>query len=76
MVLGKDCAARERRCERGQGTLEYALVLFAFLAVVTTLGLAWHEVRDGVLLRLAVDSASHALTGDGLVGFSQDLLLY
>lgn len=60
----------------GQSTVEYALVLLAFVAMVVTLGLLWHEVRDGTLLRLAVRAASHAI-GDGLgLGTLQDLVLF
>ena len=62
--------------ERGQGTLEYALVLFAFLAMLVGLSALWHAARDGVLMRTALDAASHA-SGDGFdLGSVQDTLLY
>ncbi len=75
MIHGADGTARGR-WSRGQGTLEYALVLFAFIASIMSLGLIWHGVRDGALLRQAVRSASHALSGTDPVGSSKDLLLF
>lgn len=62
--------------ERGQSTVEYALVLFAFLAVALGLGSMWHAARDGALLRRATGSSSHALTAEGALGSTQDLLIY
>lgn len=62
--------------ERGQSTVEYALVLFAFLATVTALGVMWHSVRDGTLLRLCIGALSHGLTSSGGMGSAQDILLY
>lgn len=62
--------------EGGQGTLEYALVLFAFVATIVSLGAVWHAVRDGVLLQKALDAAGHALQAGQGVASSQDLLLF
>lgn len=62
--------------DRGQGTVEYALVLYAFVAMLVGMAAVWHALSDGVLVNLATDSASHA-SGDGLsMGSLQDLLLY
>lgn len=60
----------------GQATVEYALVLFAFLATVVCMGALWRAASRGALVELAVDSASHA-SGDG-ASFAtlQDTLLY
>ena len=35
--------------ERGQATLEYLLVLMAFLAIVLAMGSLWHAAQDGRL---------------------------
>ena len=51
---------------RGQSTVEYLLVLAAFVAAIGALGLLWHAGRDGVLVGLATASASHG-TGQGAV---------
>ena len=55
----------------GQSTLEYAVVLFAFLAMVVTLTTLWQAVHSG----LFIESATHALSPE----FSKtlkDVLLY
>jgi hypothetical protein len=57
----------------GQSTLEYALVLMAFLSMVAALGLLWHAARDGALVRMATDAATHQASG-GTVPWLQDLL--
>lgn len=57
----------------GQSTLEYALVLVAFLSMVAALGLAWHAARDGTLVRMATDAATHQASG-GTLAWLQDLL--
>ncbi len=51
--------------ENAQGTLEYALVVSAFLVVVTVLALLWRAGEQGAFVELAVDAASHAFTGTG-----------
>lgn len=61
------------RCESGQSTLEYALLLMASLAMVGALGLVWHAARDGVLVELASEAASHVTAGD-LLAWLQDLM--
>ena len=45
----------------GQGTLEYALVLFALMAIITTLYVWWKYVSDGTFMNRVVLSLSHAL---------------
>ena len=71
--LGFFGVLRERS---GQATVEYAVVLMAFLAMVLALGLMWHAARDGRLLHLAVDAASHGTDGDVTAGFLQDVALF
>lgn len=43
----------------GQGTVEYAIVLFAFLSLVAGLGAMWHAFDAGLLVEHALQSASH-----------------
>lgn len=60
----------------GQSTVEYALVLAAFLAAVLALGAVWEVAHEGGLQRLAEFAASHALGGSAPVGGIQDIVLY
>ena len=62
--------------ERGQATVEYALVLFAFLASIVAMGSLWHAAREGALVRLCMESASHGLSGGQAIASAQDILLY
>lgn len=57
--------------ERGQSTLEYLLVLCAFVTAVGALGLMWHAARDGVLLDKAAAAAPHGMEG-GVVSVLKD----
>lgn len=57
----------------GQSTLEYALVLMAFLSMLTALGLVWHAARDGALVRAATDASAHQALG-GTASWLQDLM--
>lgn len=45
--------------ENGQSTVEYALILAAFLAVLVAGGAAWNFLHEGTLVRHALMSASH-----------------
>lgn len=67
------CVVRERR---GQSSVEYAIVLGAFLAVVLALGAFWAMARDGTLQRLSERAASHALSGEGAIGGMRDIVLF
>lgn len=55
-----------------QGTLEYALVVCALLALVTGLAAIWKAGDEGLFARLVEDAASHGLDPWGLV----DIILY
>lgn len=63
------------RDERGQSSVEYALVFFALLAIVVALAALWRAGSRGALVQRAAESASHALGQDGIGGM-QDILLY
>lgn len=61
---------------RGQSTVEYALVLMAFLSMSLTLGILWHAARSGRLLDLATQASSHQLGGGDALGEARDLALF
>ncbi len=63
-----------REC-RGQGSVEYALVLFAFLGVLAGLGLLGDLLDAGVLLEHALQSASHHISSAAPGAFS-DVFMY
>lgn len=49
--------------DQGQSTVEYALVLAAFVSMIVGLGVLWRFVSGGALVEHAVSSASHCLVG-------------
>ena len=57
--LRSPCLARRLTSESGQGTLEYALVMFGFLSIVAGLGALWNMLDGGLLVSHALASASH-----------------
>jgi len=65
----------ERRVA-GQSTLEYALVLFAFLSLVVALGAVWLMAQRGTLLERSKTYASHNLDRGLSIETAQDLLAY
>ena len=60
--------------ERGQSTVEYAVVLAASLAVVVGLGMLWGAVDGGMFVQHAVASASHNI--QGMAGSVADVFCY
>ena len=62
--------------EEGQSTVEFALVTFAFLAMVVALGLMWRAAHEGAFVRRGLDAASHVLSGGVGVGALQDIALF
>lgn len=69
LVLRGKAIVRE---QAAQATLEYALTVGAFMAVIAGLALLWHAGTDGVFARLIEEAASHALDGLGVL----DIALY
>lgn len=61
---------------RGQSTVEYLLVLLAFLSMVIAIAGVWKAGRDGLLLRSAVAASSHQMGGGDALGSAQDLALF
>lgn len=45
--------------EKGQSTVEFAVVTVAFLAVTAALSALWHALADGVFVEHALAVASH-----------------
>lgn len=58
--------------ELGQSTVEYAIVLAAFLAAVIALGAMWRIVHEGGFQRLGEKAASHVVSADGM----RDIVLF
>lgn len=52
--------------ELGQSTVEYAIVLAAFLAAVIALGAMWRIAHEGGFQRLGEKAASHVVSADGM----------
>lgn len=60
--------------ERGQSTVEYAVVMAAMLCVVAALGMLGNAVDAGLFVQHAVASASHHL--QGMLGGVTDVFSY
>ena len=61
--------------KKGQATVEFALVMFAFLALLAGLGALCDFGRSGALAKHASESASHAVGGSD-AGAWADVLAY
>ncbi|WP_229033337.1 hypothetical protein, partial [Eggerthella lenta] len=61
--------------ERGQGTVEFALVTAAFLAAVVALGALWRSLEAGMFVDHALMSASHHIQMT-MPGSVADVFLY
>lgn len=59
----------------GQGTLEYALVAFAFAGLLAALGALWHSIDGGSLVQHALQSASHRVASVAPGAFA-DVFMY
>lgn len=64
-----------RRGERGQGTVEFAVVFFGFLSLVIALGVVRGAFQDGLFVDHALQSASHSLESSA-PGAVAGVLLY
>lgn len=70
-----DAARRKLRDRAGQGTLEYALVLFAFLSMVAGVSAVWHLLEAGKPVEHALQGASHHVSSVAPGAFS-DVFMY
>ena len=55
-----------------QGTVEYALTVFAMLALIMGIAALWRAAEQGLFVDAAANAASHGLEGDGYA----DIALY
>ena len=60
----------------GQSTVEYALVLVAFLSIAIALAGVWRVSRSGRLLDRAVEACSHQIGGGDALGSWRDISLF
>ena len=61
--------------ERGQSTVEFAIVMAGFLAVVAALSALWHALGGGLLVEHALAAASHHIHA-AAAGAASDIFLY
>lgn len=62
------------RCEKGQGTVEFAVVTAAIMVMVVALGALWRLIQDGAFVVHAVASASHHV--QGALGAVADVFMF
>jgi len=62
------------KAESGQSSVEYALILVAFLALILAFAALWRFLEAGSLIEHALMSASHHLSGG--VGVYADIWAY
>ena len=61
--------------EKGQGTVEFALVTAAFLSITLCLGVLWNKAHDGAFIELAESSAPYQVNAQN-PGIISDVFLY
>ena len=69
------CGGGRIRDERGQSTVEFAVVTAGFLAATVALGAMWHTFGGGTLIEHALSVASHHVQSAALVSIA-DIFLY
>lgn len=67
--------ARRRSSVSGQSTVEFLLVAMALAEVCLGMGALWRAARDGRLLALASEAASHN-TAAGVVRALKDIMAF
>ena len=60
--------------EHGQGTVEFALVFVAILAVIIGIAAIWRMTSGGTLMQHVVSAASHHV--EGSIGAVADVFVY
>ncbi|MEF9841252.1 MAG: hypothetical protein RR773_01670 [Raoultibacter sp.] len=66
---------RGSREDRGQVTVEFAVILVAFLAIAIALGVVWRALEGGLFVDHALQSASHHME-TVVPGVIADVFLY
>lgn len=66
---------RRRFWQRGQSTVEFAVVAAGFIALVVALGALWRFASGGALVEHALAAASHHLQA-AAPAFISDIFLY
>ena len=66
----------DHRDESGQSSVEYALVLLAFLSLVVALSCVWQAAHEGRILAIAREASSHNAEGGVSVGLLQDVTAF
>lgn len=61
--------------ERGQATVEFAVVAAAFASVVVALSALWHVMGEGLLVQHALAGASHHVQ-DVMPAYLSDVFLF
>lgn len=64
------------RSESGQSTLEYALVMFAFVASIAAMGVLVGFVQDARTYESVVATSAHVLSRQDAIGSAQDLAVF
>lgn len=57
------------RCNCGQATLEYAIVLLAILSIICALGVLSHALEEGMLVMHAMQSAPYNVDTGNISNF-------
>ncbi|MBQ9059056.1 MAG: hypothetical protein IJ125_07720 [Atopobiaceae bacterium] len=60
----------------GQASTEYALTIFAFIAMLAVLALLWQAAQGGWKAEVSDHAASHSFEGQGSLSAFQDILLF
>ena len=73
--VARSCHGKALLSERGQATVEFAVITAGFLAMMLALSAVWHAIGDGLLVDHAIAVASHHLQTAALATVS-DIFLY
>ena len=74
-ALGRHCQRHQWLVgDRGQGTVEYAIITVAFLGIITACGMIFRAFEAGAFVEHALDSASHSMHAS--VGWITDVFSF
>jgi hypothetical protein len=63
------CVCLRLRCNCGQATLEYAIVLLAIISIICALGVISHALNEGLLVEHAMQSAPYNVDTGNILNF-------